>query len=1134
MITNDVEIKAAASGQIIDIITRLANVSFSRSGSNYVCLSPFEDEKTPSFVVSPRKQIFKCFSSGKGGDITKFVMEYKGLTYPEALELLAEHTNTIIDYGTGNREQTRAEAAARRDTKEKMVAAIAKSHDFYRSITTLTPDSETGMVRIAGKDYDPSVLDYWGVVCAGDFQSLSGASRTWLERDMLIDCGLLSSKNNQHFYDFFHHRVLFPLYNLYGNIIGYNGRVYEATPPTPADKKDPPKYINSSDSLLYSKGAHVYGQFQNSREISRLSVANIVEGPTDVIQLYQYGIKIAVASSGTAFTLDQARSIAHDADQVIIMYDGDAPGIKATRKTIETCILAQLDVRVRSLPDGHDPASYLDAKRQDFMDSMILDTDTGALISSINKQDITTANARAYAAESLLSIPAIDAIEYYAMNEYPDIKIADLSNTQKAGLLLSVTKLISYINDQTTRDQYAVTIGKVIGNTTAVMKSNIQDRIDERQEAKNRLTAEQEQERMLYGIYRDGNKYVNGAGTNAVLSTFVINPLYLVTGSQNVHRVFEITNTLGISFALKMHSDELLGKREFSKKVESLGYFILEAACKDEHYTKIKKMMFANMENVLAIDTLGLHRAGFYAFSNGIVEPDGKFQNVDEYGIVKYGEKKYFLPTFSKIGKLDEDIEDDNDVFEKFFVFRTDDEINIKYIINGYKRLFGANAMIALSHYFLTVFMDVVFEKQKFTPILNIFGPPGSGKSYMAELLMMFYGSITEDYNPVHCVTSTVSSFFRTIAMAHNASFWYEEFGNEVDPIKNQGIKQFYNHEARTLSDKNDRKKTFSTRINGSCILTGQIMPGALDPALPERLVSIYTAPYQREETQDKFARRFEERGKTGVFTSITAQLFSWRPFFKQHYAKIFDGCVSLISSKFTATAMPKYRFVANYCSLMAMWIMVDMKIKEIDANYTSPFSDDEITSLIVERINEQARNIENIEETSEFFKMIEFLINQNLLTADFYACAYESEFKVVDPADPSKTINVTYDDIIRDDNGKQIGVGRKVIFIFMNHTHQLYSEHAKKQGLSRVINQNTMQHYLKLHRSYIGISKARRMNGHVRRCWAFDCSMLSNFDFKMTDFKVDPVDPFGSAVADPFGGMNVANTDVNDIFGVK
>lgn len=1133
MITNDIEIKAAASAQIIDIISRIANVSFSRAGNDFVCLSPFTDEKTPSFRVSPRKEIFKCFSSGRGGDVTKFVMEYKNLTYPEALELLAECTNTIIDYGTGNREQSRAEAREKKDTKEKMVAAIRKAHDLYKGQCHWSPENDSDTVRIAGKDYDPAVLDYWGVVCAGDFETLAAASAAWPERPQLIDTGLLRLNKYDKFNDFFHHRVLFPLYDLNGKIIGYNGRIYEGTP-VRKDKKEPPKYMNSSDSIIYSKGAHVYGQYQNSREINRLNVASIVEGPTDVIQLYQYGIRIGVASSGTAFTLDQARSIAHDADQVILMLDGDAAGIKATRRTIETCILAQLDVQVRSLPDGHDPASYLDSKYHEYMDSMVLDVDTGAVVSTIDKKEVTVAHARAYAADSLLSIPAVDGIEYYAKTEYADIEISDLSNTQKAGLLLSTSKLISYINDEHTRDQYCVTIGKLIGNTTAVMKSAVKDQITDRLEAKNRLTDEQEQERMVYGIYRDGNKYVNGSGTNAVLSTFVINPLYLVTGSQNVHRVFEITNTLGISFALKMHSDELLGKREFSKKVESLGFFILEAACKDEHYTKIKKMMFANMENVLAIETLGLHRAGFYAFSNGIVEPDGKFQPVDDYGIVKFENKKYFLPTFSKIGKLDEDIEDDSDVFEKFFVYKTDDEINIKYIINAYKRLFGANAMIALSHYFLTVFMDVIFEKQKFTPILNIFGPPGSGKSYMAELLMMFYGTITEDFNPVHCVTSSVSSFFRTIAMAHNAAFWYEEFGNEVDPVKNQGIKQFYNHEARTLSDKNDRKKTFSTRINGACILTGQIMPGALDPALPERLVSIYTAPYQREESQDKFARRFEERGKTGVFTSITALLFSWRPFFKKHYAKTFDECVTLISSKFTASAMPKYRFVANYCSLMAMWIMVDMKIKEVDANYTSPFTDDEVTSLIVERINEQARNIENIEETSEFFKMIEFLINQDLLKIDFYACSYESEFKVVDPSDPSKTINVTYDDIIYDDNGKKIGVGRKVIYIFMNHTHQLYSEYAKKQGLSRVINQNTMQHYLKLHRSFIGISKAKRMGNSIRRCWAFDCSMLSNFDFKMTDFKVDANNGFSDAGADPFGGMNASKNDVNDLFGGK
>lgn len=1136
--------------QSADIVSTIQKfVELKRAGTNYTGHSPFNAaDKTPSFVVSPRKQIYKCFSTGKGGDVVSFLMEYKGMTFVEAVEYLAADSNIIIEYSQGaNRELEIAKEKENKEIRKHLYDVMLKVHDSY---SPPTPENESGLIHIAGKSYTPDIVAKWGMKTAGDYNHLSDLSRSWSteDRSAIIDMGIIkANKKGDAHYDFFHHRLLFPLVDDRGHLVGYNGRITESYPAPKEEGKKPPKYINSPETSIYHKGKHLYGYFQNEREISRLKLALLVEGPTDVIGLDQAGIGYAVCSSGTAFTADQARILSRSADTVIICFDGDKAGGDAAIRAITTLLRAQLEVKVKELPEGHDPASYIEAKKREYMNSGVIHLDRktnrmnlkdfakqcinlkSSYILNGEKESkfINIKDASTYATNCFTDLPSIDAIEHAIATNFPNLK--DATPTVQSGAVLLAASLISEISDKSIRDAYCQTLYRVLNITRKSLSDAVDEKIEQKKDATSKLTPEQEQMRDMYNIYIDKNCFINNNGI--ILSNFVINPLYLVSGAESTHRVFEIINRFGVSFAIKMHTDDLVTKNTFDRKVESLGNFLLLAPCKDDHYKKIKEFMYSGMETVLSIDTLGLHKSGFYAWSNGITKPDGKFQHVDEYGIVTYNDKKYFLPTFSKVGKLDDDLEDETNAFDKYFIYTPDttgEDVTLRYIIHAYHRMFGHNAIIALSHYFMTVFMDVIYERQKFTPLLNIFGPPGSGKSFMAELYMTFFGRVSEDFNPVHLITSTISAFFRALAMAHNAPTWLEEYGNDMDNDKDQAIKQIYNHEARTISDKNNRKKTFTTKIIGSAVFTGQVMPGAKDPALPERTVSIYSAPYEREESADKFARRFEQRAKSGAFTQITALLFSWRPYFKEKYGAAFDASVNLIQSRFTTGNMPKYRFIANHATLLTMWILTEEKLKEVDPSYTSPVDDESLISYFIERIHEQSRNIENIEETAEYFKMVEYLINQKHLTPEFYDCAYVSEFKVIDPADPTKTIIKRYDDPVYDESGNKIGVGRKVLFIFMNHTHQLYSEHAKKQGIARIVNQNTMQHFLKIHKSYIGQSKGRRMRSNVRRAWAFDTTMLPNFDFERTDYKVDGDNPFENI---PLTGSEGMKKDTNPLF---
>jgi DNA primase len=215
MIQNVTEILDRAN--LVEIIERVAKVTWKRSGSNMICNSPFTDEKSASFTVSTSKGIWKCFSSGKGGkSAASFIMEYKGCTFVEAMEQIVEITGDVIQYdNTMSRDEYIKKAKAERSAKDIMIQAIKKAHDFY-NVNSTFPENESGLIELAGKTYSPAIVAKWGLVVTGDAQSLSKASATWIERSALIDAGILAaSKHGSGYYDFFFSDlVLFRKYSL--------------------------------------------------------------------------------------------------------------------------------------------------------------------------------------------------------------------------------------------------------------------------------------------------------------------------------------------------------------------------------------------------------------------------------------------------------------------------------------------------------------------------------------------------------------------------------------------------------------------------------------------------------------------------------------------------------------------------------------------------------------------------------------------------------------------------------------------------------------------------------------------------------------------------------------------------------
>lgn len=324
-------------------------VHLKKAGANLKGLSPFTDEKTPSFVVSPAKQIFKCFSTGKGGSAVTFLMEKEHYSYPEALRWLADKYGIQIPE---DKPLTSEEQAAISERESLYIINEYAKEYFKKNINDTQEGKEIGMSYFVERGFRKDIIDKFQLgYCLNsghDFTDASLAKGYKLE--YLQKVGLVKSKDSRNF-DFFRGRVMFPIHSISGRVLGFGGRTLFT------DKKVA-KYFNSPESIIYNKSEILYGLYFSKGDIIKYDNCFLCEGYTDVISMYQAGIQNVVSSSGTSLTKEQIRLVKRYTTNITILYDGDAAGIKASFRGIDLILQEGLNVKVVLFPDGEDPDSY--------------------------------------------------------------------------------------------------------------------------------------------------------------------------------------------------------------------------------------------------------------------------------------------------------------------------------------------------------------------------------------------------------------------------------------------------------------------------------------------------------------------------------------------------------------------------------------------------------------------------------------------------------------------------------------------------------------------------------------------------------------------------------------------------------
>lgn len=348
MIPSDFIDELLAKVDIVDIIDE--QVPLKKGGANYMACCPFHKEKTPSFSVSPTKQFYHCFSCGAHGSAIGFVMEHQGLSFPEAVQFLADRVGMAVPKvrGQNDNPEVRAERKKKQQTLEETTAAAA---DFYAQQLKFNPAAKAYLDK---RGLSAEVIAHYGLGYAPDGWQLLAQVFQPYPNTALVDTGMVIDNEGRH-YDRFRHRIMFPIRNPRGQVIGFGGRVLD-------DSK--PKYLNSPDTPLFDKGKNLYGLYEGRAAVKEAGRILVVEGYMDVVALAQFGVGYGVAALGTATTAEHVKILMRQADSIYFCFDGDSAGRKAAWRALENALPQLKDDKslyFLFLPEEHDPDSYIRA-----------------------------------------------------------------------------------------------------------------------------------------------------------------------------------------------------------------------------------------------------------------------------------------------------------------------------------------------------------------------------------------------------------------------------------------------------------------------------------------------------------------------------------------------------------------------------------------------------------------------------------------------------------------------------------------------------------------------------------------------------------------------------------------------------
>lgn len=906
---------------IVDVVSRY--VDLKRKGANYVACCPFHNERTPSFIVNPSRNTWHCFGScQEGGNAIKFLMRQCNMTFPEAVRELGKMYGVTIEE-TDSKEQT-AEQTANARKREAMLFAYEALQPFF--VSQLSESSEEGRYAYsyATKRWSQDFVKECGIGYAPRNGNLlvQFAQANNIPQDVLLDMGVLrTSERNGQLYSFFRERVMIPIRDRFGRIIGYTARYI-------GENEETAKYLNSTSSLLYSKENSIFGIHVALRAAAKENKFYLVEGAPDVLRLHLLGVNNTIASLGSAWTEKQFSQIKRFSQNLCFLPDADPPkpgepygtGISAVIKNALMALDMGFNITVKEIPLGkgntkNDPDSFCRSK---------------AILEDLEEEDF---------------------IIWYAKK----LSVENGSQEQKSQMVMTISTLVAKIEDNVKQSMFIDMLVKTLPGRS-LWKNAIRT-------AKKRLTEQKLKESNLsldmieqYGFQEQNHCYfsVGEDGKRRQWSNFTMKPLFHIKDNTMALRLYLLTNVNGVEVTVEMKQEELVSLTKFRQRVESQGNFIWKA--REEQLTTLKMYLYATTETAEQIVQLGWQQQGFFAFGNGIFTSE--WHEVDELGIVRLGEQgNYYLPAFSSVYRNDTQFFQ----FERRFTHLGLNKIPLYDYSELLVEVFGDNAKVGIAFLLATLFRDVVVSYTRSFPILNLFGPKGSGKSELGHSLMAFF---IIDNIPPNISNSTLPALADAVAQCSNALVHLDEFKNNIDIDKREFLKGLWDGTGRNRMNMERDKKREVTKVSCGVIVSGQEMATA-DIALFSRFIFLsYSKSQFSQEAKEKFAKMAAIRklGCSHLVLEILQCRALFEAEFRGNYNEAFEDIINALGQ-----SNIEDRIIRN-------WVIPLAALRTLQDALRLPFTYNDLLKVSIDGIIAQNGETLSNNELNIFWDIVSFL----------------------------------------------------------------------------------------------------------------------------------------------------------------
>lgn len=972
-----------------DIVQVIAqHVQLKKSGIRYVGCCPFHQEKTPSFYVFPHTGTFKCFGCGEGGDAIHFIEKAENKTFVEAVRTLAQKANVQIE-----EQEESVEEKQKRMHREALWITNKQVADFYRKQFLQSKEAQEYAYKRWGKDYCTMQEIGYAPKDGHALQQLP------VKAEFLKELGLL----NRGGYDFYQNRVVIQIHDRFGHVIGFTARCMD-------DQQ--PKYLNSSESDIFHKSYVLFGIEDAWKTAAKQDKMFLVEGAPDCMRLQSIGIHNTVAALGSAWNDSNFSTIKRVTNKVCFLPDADPPkkgethghGVQVVMEAGTQAMKYGLTVSVKEIPDTEENVKQ----------------DPDSFFKNTNIFNATE---------------EVDFILWMADKLFPHTTTTE----EQREAIKEIAYLLSLIDDETGVSMYIGKLTKYYQGKRLWLKAVDEERKKREQETKKNQDKEENDLNRKYGFYVDHGCYMSITEKGSVYewSNFTMLPLFHIKDNVNPKRLYKIKNCMNCEEIVELKQEDLISLSKFKQKVEGLGNYIWKAT--ERELTKLKSYLYEKTETATEITQMGWQRAGFYAFGNGVFH-DCHFIPADEFGIVRLKDKgNFYLPSSSSIYKNDPKLF----TFEKQFVHLNLSSVTLKEFTEQLFKVYGDNGRVGFCFYLATLFRDVVTSTSAnhWFPILNLFGPKGSGKSELGHTLLSLF---TIAYTAPNIQNSTPSALNDTVAASANALAHIDEYKNDLDVKIIEFLKGLWDGTGRTRMNMDLDKKKETTAVDAGIILSGQEMPTA-DIALFTRIIFLQFPKSEFSDKEKQNYKKLLDMRSLGL-THLTIELLKQRRHFEQAWSTAFKETQADVGNAL-GDAKGEDRILNNWCVPLAALRVLQICIPNL--------SYDDMLCVIVDGIRKQNAECKTNGELGGFWNTVQYLVSDGELIdgGDFFI-RFLNHLKT-DVADVCWTER------------------RPVLFLQKTRVFNLYRKEGRQTN-DKVLPTDALRYYLQNSTAYLGEKVAR------------------------------------------------------------